>query len=308
MDTQMEPGALPLAMAPGVGVGHAVTPQSYLLRRERAGLSYQGLVDPVNERLTIKGARYGDAAALVTDVLRAARSHEMGKVLLYATEAQWKSLLANGFTLEAILDGFYQGDDAYLMGYMLHQERRACGDLAREQAVVEAALSAQVEPPPPLPEGYRVVSCGPEMAEALAAVYQAVFTSFPSPLQEPDFVTRLIRSGDGFFRAVMDGDRIASVAAAELERAYGAAEVTNCATLPAHRGEGLMQILIQEVERELQRLDFGCWFSVARSSSFGMNRALHKAGYQFRGRLRGNSHIMGGFEDMHLWVKRPRLH
>lgn len=303
MHLQSEPGALPRATAPGVGVGHAVAPESYLLHRNRSGLNYQGLIDPVSERLTIKGATYSTAASFVVDVLRAARSHEMGKVLLYATAEQWKELLANGFVLEGILDGYYQGRDAYLMGYLLHQERRACGDLDREQGVVESALSAAEEAAPALPEPYRVVECGPEMAPALSEVYRTVFTSFPSPLQEPAFVERLIRSGDGFFRAVMDGDRIASVAAAELEREYGAAEVTNCATLPAHRGEGLMQTLIQAVEEELARTELGCWFSVARASSFGMNRALRKAGYQFRGRLRGNSHIMGGYEDMHLWVK-----
>jgi hypothetical protein len=34
-----------------------------------------------------------------------------------------------------------------------------------------------------------------------------------------------------------------------------------------------------------------------------MNTALARLGYRFRGRLMNNCHIMGGFEDMNIWVR-----
>lgn len=301
--TDAETMAPPQIMPPGVGVGLAVAPSCYLVQRRRRDLEYKGLVDPVNERVTIKQMRFRDARLFTFDVLRAARAHEVGKVLLYAREEDWLALLSQGFVLEAVLDGYFHGRPAYLMGYLLTTARRACGDLAREQAVVESALSADPEPAPDLPDGLQVVTATAEIAPDLARIYQETFTSFPSPLHEPEFVARLIESGEGIFRAVMDGPRVASAAAAEMDREWGAAEITNCATRPEYRGEGLMQILIADLEQDAEREGATTLFSIARASSFGMNRALGKAGYQFRGRLRGNSHIMGGYEDMHLWVK-----
>lgn len=303
MQTQTETMAPPLVMAPGVGVGPAVAPSCYLVQRRRRDLEYKGLVDPVNERVTVKQMRFRDARLFTADVLRAARAHEVGKVLLYAREEDWLALLSQGFVLEAVLDGYFHGRPAYLMGYLLTTARRACGDLGREQAVVESALSADPEAAPDLPDGLRVVTATTAMAPELAAIYRDIFTSFPSPLHEPEFVAQLIDSGEGIFRAVLDGSRIASAAAAEMDREWGAAEITNCATLPEFRGEGLMQILISDLEEDAEKQGATTLFSIARASSFGMNRALGKAGYRFRGCLRGNSHIMGGYEDMHLWVK-----
>ena len=294
----------PVATAPGLGVGYMVSPTSYLLHRSRRDMSYQGLVDPVNERLIIKQPQFRDAARFATDVLRAARAHDAGKLLVYAGEDQWRQLLAQGFALEGILDGYLHGEPAYIMASALTGTRHNCGDVEREQAVLEAALAAATEPAPELPGQYRLVSCGSDMAEALAEVYGEVFTSFPSPLNETDFVHRMIRSGAAIFLAVLDGDRIASVAAAEIDREFKAAETTNCATRSAYRGEGMMQVLLHELENEMRREEIFTLFSLARAPSFGMNRALSKAGYSFRGRLLCNSHIMGGYETMNLWVRR----
>lgn len=301
---QQAPPALPAVHPPGVGIGLAVAPESYLLKRDRRDLQYTGLVDPVNARLTVRRPRFAAAGPFVADVLRAARAHDLGKVLVYAAGDQWPVLLSQGFVLEGVMDGFFGGEPAYIMGYLLTNARWACGDLEKEQAVIESALGLAPEPPPDLPAGYRAELCGPERAPALARVYDTVFTSFPSPMHDPAFLTRLIAGGAGVFRAVLEGDRIASVAAAEIDRAYGAAELTNCATLPAYRGQGLMQILLRDLEGDLAAQGIHTWFSLARALSFGMNRALRKCGYEFRGRLRGNSHIMGGYEDMNLWVKR----
>lgn len=294
----------PAALPPGEGIGPAVAPQSYLLRREQPELAYRGLVDPVNERLIVKRLRFADAATLADDLLRAARAHEVGKVLLYAGAGQWRELLARGFVLEGVLDGFFTGEPAFLMGYVLEGDRWAAWDMEREDAVLEAALAAAPASPVPLAPECTLVPCGPEAAAELAAVYQATFTTYPAPLHDPAFVRRLITSGDGIFRAVRQDGRIASVAAAEVDREYGAAELTNCATLPAFRGGGLIQHLLVALEQELDRQALPVRFSLARATSFGMNRALHKAGFGYRGRLRCNSQIMGRHENMNLWVKQ----
>jgi len=306
----MEVWTQPTVVPPGVGVGPAIAPDSYWLLREGPELAYRALVDPVNARMTVKGLHFADAAACAADLLRAARAHEVGKALLYVTEGQWRALLARGFVLEGILDGFLHGAPAYLMGYVLEPDRLAA-DMVRADAALEAALAAPPEPPPALPPGYTLVACGPEQAAVLAAVYRTVFTSFPAPVGDPEFLTALLGSDSAIFRAVLAPDgRVASVAAAELDPEFAAAELSDCATLSACRGLGLMQVLLHALEAELDRRAVPVRFSVARATSFGMNRALAKAGFAFRGRLRCNSHIMGSHEDMHLWVQpqHPAVH
>lgn len=277
--------------------------RNYYVAEEHPDFAFRALVDRPSLRLKVTRYRPGQVLRLWQRLLEVARQADLTKVIVYARPDDWQRFLSHGFVLEAVIDGYFGDDPAYWMAYFLDAGRQATDRFEDEQALLEQVLTATPEPGPALPAGYTVVRCGEEMAEPLAAVFDQVFETFPTPLYDPDFVRKLIRSGEGLFRAVVDeAGQIASAAAAEFEE--GAAEITNCATLPEHRGEGLMRILIDALDQDCRERGIRALFSVARARSFGMNLILRRAGYRYRGRVVNHSHICGGFEDMNIWVKR----
>lgn len=282
----------------------SVAGPSVPIREETAGWHLTALADPANGRLYVQRYAGRPVAALTRRLKALAREHGLDKVVVLARAEDWQAFLARGFVLEGVLDGYFRGAPAYALGYFLTGARRSQRSFEQEQTVLEAALAVSPEPPPALPSGCRLMTPAPEQAAELAAVFRQVFETYPTPLYDARYVAKLIKSGEGVFRAVVDGGQVVSAAAAELVPEWGSAEMTNCATLPEYRGAGFMRILLGALEADAAALGIGCLFSIARATSLGMNLALRKAGYAYRGRQVNNCHICGGFEDMNLWVKR----
>ncbi|MFZ5815672.1 MAG: putative beta-lysine N-acetyltransferase [Bacillota bacterium] len=261
--------------------------------------------DQRNERLTLLSyAYYGDIAPLVELLIDTARQERFGKLVVVARGSDWEAFLTRGFALEASSHRYFHGAPGHFMSYFLSAERQVRDRLEEEQALLQSVLEQERADPAQLPDGYRMAEASPAQAEELAALYDRVFPTYPSPLSDPAYVRELIESGDGLFLLAVTGDgQIASAAAAEIDRENANAEITNCATLPDHRGEGLMATLVDAVQGRLAEQQIECVYSMARAHSYGMNLVLHRLGYQYRGRLIRHAHIGGSFEDLNLWEK-----
>lgn len=273
----------------------------------RPEFSARILVDRRNERIKLISYQNTteDVAPLTDFLLQTAREHGMGKAVITARGLDWRAFQTRGYALEGTVERFYQGTPGHFMAYFLTGERQTTERLEEKQTLLQSLLEqpAGAGEVPPLPEGSSLEVAGPELAAELAAVYDQVFESYPSPLTDPDYVRELIESGDGLFMVTTAEGQITSAAAAEIDRAHGNAEITNCATLPDFRGEGLMSILIDALHQEMDRQQIPCLYSMARALSPGMNRALQRFGYTFRGRLVNHVHIGGGYEDLNLWER-----
>lgn len=262
-------------------------------------------LDQRNERLTLLSYEYYTSVAPLAELLiDTAKQERLGKVVVVARGSEWEEFLTRGFALEAKAHRYFQGQPGHFMSYFLSAERQMTDRLEEEQALLQSVLEQEAAPAGPLPDGYQLEVASADQAEALAAVYDRVFVSYPSPLTDPEYVRESIESGDGLFLLAVTADgAIASVAAAEIDRADGNAEITNCATLPDHRGEGLMATLVDGLHARLAEQHIDCVYSMARAHSYGMNLVLHRQGYLYRGRLIRHAHIGGGFEDLNLWER-----
>lgn len=286
----------------------ATARQTRTIAVERPEFRTRLLLDQRNQRVKAMSYHYYTEIAPLTDFLvETAREHNLTKVVLIARGSDWQGCLERGFTLEGRIERYYHGAPGHYMAYFLTADRQATDRLEAKQELLQTVLDEPATqrpaalPPEELGNGYRLITAGPEIAEALATVYDQVFESYPSPLTDPDYIRELITSGEGLFLAVTDGHQIASAAAAEIDKENGNAEITNCATLPDYRGEGLMATLVAAVGAELDHRGIFARYSLARALSSGMNRVLHRAGYIYRGRLVNHGHIGGGFEDLNVW-------
>jgi putative beta-lysine N-acetyltransferase len=137
----------------------------------------------------------------------------------------------------------------------------------------------------------------------ISALYEKVFKTYPIPLNQPQYVELLMDKDYLFMVITHEGTNI-SCALADINYQLSNAEITDCASLPEYRGQGLMFAVIGALEKEVQSRGIKCLYSIARALSPGMNTVFKKLGYTYTGRLVNNCNIFGKFEDMNLWVKK----
>ncbi|RYD06242.1 hypothetical protein N752_04955 [Desulforamulus aquiferis] len=153
-----------------------------------------------------------------------------------------------------------------------------------------------------MPEGYYLREVRENDVNRLVKLYRKVFASYPSPLLNPDYILETMKS-QAYFLAVFHNDVPVSAGSAEMDFINQNAEITDLATHPEARGLGLITVIMRGLEREILKRNYKCLYSLCRAGIPGVNRALYKLGYTFRGRLINNCHIGGRFEDMNIWVK-----
>ncbi len=138
--------------------------------------------------------------------------------------------------------------------------------------------------------------------DSIARLFKEVFKTYPTPMDDPAYIKKVMGK-QVLFKVAFIGNELISAASADMNTRMLNAEITDCATLPEHRGKGVLSQLIYHLEQELAAKGFITLFSLSRALSSGINIALSKHGYIYTGRLVNNCNIMGRFEDMNIWVK-----
>ncbi|MGN7468637.1 putative beta-lysine N-acetyltransferase [Brevibacillus sp. SAFN-007a] len=262
--------------------------------------------DPKNRR--VKLHQY-DSAQLKTydQMLRevAAKSHAT-KLIVYGKKRDVAEWLALGYRQEGVIDGFFRGENAYMLAAYTTEERAtsAAPELAEEILALSLAKAGAGEEKP-LPEGYRIRPATEADAGELARLYSLVFATYPTPMDDPSYVRKTMQEGTIYY-VVEQAGNIACAASAEVSKRMGSAEMTDCATHPDHAGKGLLQPLFRALEKRMEEAGIYYLYTLTRAQSAGMNVTAAKMGYEYRGRLINNCTIFSGFEDMNIWVKPLR--
>jgi beta-lysine N6-acetyltransferase len=264
-------------------------------------------LDLFNERLRVDDYR-GSLNSVDRKIQELSTQYAFTKVFIKSRREDLQYLLSRGFMLEGIFQGYFNGSDAYSMAKYFNPERRTSDYWIQEDQILEQviALPCKLESGE-LPSVYSMRIAGEQDASMLAHLYSSVFQIYPTPMNDPAYVRKVMQEGTVFY-VVETGGTIISAASAEINEMYHNAEMTDCATLPEHRKHGLMRVLIHALENELRKRQIFCAYSLARSLSFGMNAVFHQLGYQYSGRMTKNCKIFDKYEDMSLWVKNLSTH
>lgn len=259
-------------------------------------------LDFFNKRLRVDDY-LGNVDAIFGRIAEIAQNNALTKVFIKSREDDWQTFLSKGCMLEGIYKGYFQGCDAYCMAYYLDLERRTSDYWMEEDQILRQVLALPLKPDrPAVPENCILRIARTEDAAQLAALYGQIFQTYPTPMNDPRYVEKVMREGTIFYLVESSG-RLISAASAEINTIYGNAEMTDCATLPSYRNQGLMRLLMHALEDELLRQNITCAYSLSRALSLGMNAVFFQMGYRYYGRLTKNCDIYDKFEDMNLWIK-----
>ncbi len=275
-------------------------------RRVRGdGFTAELTIDVYNARIKVQRHEGPDLKGLIHTVLTLARERDLSKISFLSRDDEWETFLSRGYTMEGILKGYYRGSHGYIMSRFLDPGRRYSGRLDEENEIIEQIWEADTQQQEAtLRPGYELRDGRPDEAGAIAEMYGRIFDYYPTPIHREHYIVESMKEGM-IYKVIWDGETPVSAAGAYLDQSNFAGELTDCGTLPEYRGNGFISVLIQALEEELQRRQYGALYGLARSVSFGMNVVFKRFGYQYRGRLINHSRIGDeGFEDLNVWVKQ----
>lgn len=259
-------------------------------------------IDKFNERIRLVSFT-AKAEELVERLGFLAKKYKLGKIIYVGTKEEVKIFTNFGFIVEAEVEGLLKGEKGYFLSKFTIPERGRSNQVKlAEEVLLQAKGYRQEESNPPLEEGYEIRNVSLDDAKEIAALYDTVFTTYPTPMNDPRYVAAVMQDNLIFKAAIYD-KQIISVASADLDPDNLNAEITDCATSTKHRGSGLMERLIRELEEELRQKNYLTAYTIARSVSLGINIVFVKRGYHYSGRMINNCHICGQFEDMNIWNK-----
>lgn len=261
-------------------------------------------IDEHNSRIKLMKYPKASLEALVKHLEELAEEKDIGKVMIYADPDDLDTFTELGFEHEGEISGFFNGEPAMILSRFIDEKRAVSKDEQKKDQIVEMAeRKSELEEPPSLDSAFQLRQATPEDAEELANLYNEVFETYPTPMDDPSFVRECMEN-DVYFSVITYQGKIISAASADVFTKYNSVEITDCATKPEFRGKGLLSVLIYDLEKKMKELGICNLFSLTRAVSTGMNIVISKLGFEYQGRLIQNSHISGRFEDMNIWVKQ----
>lgn len=276
------------------------------------GLSYEKatedfsvrvFIDLINKRIKVEEYEAKDYDALCRYLEYIAGENDLSKIIMVARDSDWKQFFVRNYLVEALHPTLLMGEPGIHLAKFLTNERKTSALWQQEEIILEKAL--QVSPEiKPLPQGCEIRTAGLKDIDSMMPLYSQVFETYPSNLTDPAYIGKLITTGCAVFKIIVLKGKVISAASIYIDNTTLSAELTDCATFPEYRGQGLISHLIQLLEEEAKKLGIITLYSIARACSVGMNGAFHRHDFEYCGRFIKNCDICGKFEDMNLWSKR----
>ncbi|MEA1945458.1 MAG: putative beta-lysine N-acetyltransferase [Euryarchaeota archaeon] len=257
-----------------------------------------------NDRIYLMKLSCRDYPDIVNRLHNLAHRHGYSKIFAKVPESACPLFLKKEYEVEARIPSFYDGEETGLfLGKFLQKNRQNSSDQEIIQSVLKTAEEkAALVDSPTLPEPMQWRICRPDDAEEMAEAYRHIFETYPFPIRDPDYL-RETMDGNTVYFAVECEEKIVSLASSEMYKEDCHVEMTDFATLPEYRRNGLATFLLSVMEEEMRRQGLKLSYTVARAISYGMNITFSRMGYQYSGTLLNNTNIAGRLESMNVWYK-----
>lgn len=260
-------------------------------------------IDNISKRVKILNSSNISVQSL-KKIICFSSSKQMGKIICNSDIANSELLIQAGFCVEGKIEGFFKGKDALCMSYFIDSKRKVSSDSAQKDMLIDKSLNIQNTYRKSINNttSYSIRTATPKDTDQIIELFSTVFSTYPSPVYEEDFLKETMNGKVLYKVAVLEG-KIIGIASADMDTDNLNAEITDCATYPEHRGKGILSNIIYQLEEELKNMNFITLYSLSRAINPGINMVLSKHNYKYTGRLINNCNICGAFEDMNIWTK-----
>jgi Acetyltransferase (GNAT) family. len=257
-----------------------------------------------SNRIYLMKCDAAEADSLITHMNQLAHDKNYSKIVAKIPESQDPVFKADGYKEEAAIPGSYRGQETckLLSKYLCPKRENLTNDMEIKQILDDAIKKRAEAATQALPEEFKIRELGPSDIPALAQIYGTVFKSYPFPIFDADYLLETMSDHVTYF-GVFHNNHLVAVSSSETDLDNLNYEMTDFAVLPAYRGHKLALHLLNEMEKYMINAGFRLLYTIARASSYGMNRTFARANYQYGGTLNNNTQISGSIESMNIWYK-----
>lgn len=174
---------------------------------------------PANQRVYLMKLALEDLPDILDDLQALGRANSYTKIFAKIPGPAEGAFLDRGYTREALVPGFYGGqEDGVFVSTYLDPRRGNDEHDATVKKNLALAEGRAASPPQALqPSPYEIRITTPADVQEMAALYGEVFPSYPFPITEPDYLAETMTTNVVYFAAMRDG-HIAALSSAEMDR------------------------------------------------------------------------------------------
>lgn len=227
------------------------------------------------------------------------------KIFIKVPESMHHTFLKHNFKLEAVIPRLFGGTEkGCFMGKYFNAKRGTLTNSEKHliDKVRESSLSEKEPLFSEIPMDFEIARLQEQDVGSIAKIYRQVFQYYPFPIFQESYLVETMRTNVQYFGVFHEGKLIA-VSSSELDADASNAEMTDFATLPNYRGHNLSYFLLQKMVDEMSDNGIRSVYTIARATSFGMNKTFTRNGFQFGGLLVNNTLIGDSIESMNVLYK-----
>ncbi|QGH32620.1 putative beta-lysine N-acetyltransferase [Gracilibacillus salitolerans] len=241
--------------------------------------------------------------AFMDRLQRLAKETNCDKLIFYVLPNKQEMMKSYDADYEGMIQGFFNGETALIYAIFLNSDRKQSEDSEAEKQVMQNIKERMKEGLTfDLSEGYSMRWAEKKDASQMALLYKTVFKSYPTPMNDPEFIKEIMQN-QVYFSIIEKEGSVVSACSADVLPEYQSAELSDCATYPNHRGKQLLSYQVSRLIPRVKQMGINVLFSYSRSVSVGMNLVNVKHGFQYGGKMIRNSNIAGSMENMNIWYK-----
>lgn len=259
----------------------------------------------LSNRIYLMKLRKAEPIRLIPAMEKFAGLNGYTKIFAKVPAHRAEIFLSSGYQKETEVPGFFHGQEAaFFLGRYLNPQRQKESAVKEIENIIDLACKKDKQQitSSSLPNGAILRRCIPDDAERMSGLYKEVFTSYPFPIDKPDYIIKTMLDCIVYF-GIEINKKLVALSSAEMDTVSKNVEMTDFATLPEYRGKGFSSQLLKKMENEMRPRGILTAYTIARAISPGMNITFGRAGYTYGGRLINNTNIAGKIESMNVWYK-----
>jgi putative beta-lysine N-acetyltransferase len=257
-----------------------------------------------NDRIYLMKIHPDDADIIsqyITDLLT---NYNYAKIVMKIPKSLEDAFKSVDTVQEARIPGFYQGDEDALFLSRFIETARARDD-AYNKIKKNIQISREKTSPPSRivePLEWTIRKATIDDISQICALYQRTFETYPFPIQEWDYLNKIMNDGVHLFVGETS-DVIIAAGSCEVDRYASAVEMSDLAIDAAYKGWGLSKQLLSYMEQQMKEEGIKTTYTICRGEPLPVNRLFARAQYQYGGTLINNTNICGKIESMNVWYK-----
>jgi len=281
--------------------------ESNLIEMTTADFTVEAVNDCRSRRIRVTDYQTCDIEVLANYIEIMGSKSRAGKIIFYSHKNDWQKFISLDYRLEGVMNTYFRGNPVYLMSRFLCSDRFGSEHLINEDLILKRILQRKrscAGADNSCNDGnYTVRILKDDDINRVMDIFRDVFPTYPSPVEERRYFEELTGQEENVMLIAEYKGEIAGIISADIDNRHLNAELTDCVTLPEHRGRGVMAMLIDHMEEKLAKMKLTCLYSLTRAGIPPINAVMYKKGYRYGGRLINNCDIGGRYENMNIWEK-----